>query len=576
MDTISSTDPMEKPPQPPLSGLNPADLLKQGLAQDTITGGPQSGSFEPPPLEELALIFPQFEILGLIGKGGMGAVYKVRQKDLDRIVALKILPPAIGQSPAFASRFTREAKALAKLNHPGIVTIYEFGQADGLYFFLMEFVDGVNLAQLMRSGRVSPREALAIDPQICEALQFAHDQGIVHRDIKPENILLDRLGRVKVADFGIAKVVEAVCDRQGSGEAPRSPADATLAGKIMGTPQYMAPEQIEHPSEVDHRADIYALGVVFYQLLTGELPGKQIEAPSQKVRIDVRLDEIVLRAMEKDPELRFQQASVMKTRLDDLGAQPAPHPDPVPAKRTEPFAITSLVLGLFSIALGPLGAIPAIVFGHLSRARIRKNAALEGRGFALSGIILGWAFLALYITVTTVVMNRYFSLKRNPDLETWGGRDSTVIAKYDWAQLAAEGRISGSVPVEMDGRSTLKIENLNDAPLRVTLLKIETPPITSQSYALGGEIRYEGLQGSAYLEMWSEFPEGRFFSRTLGAPGSGPMSQLTGTSGWREFTLPFDRNGTAKPPSQLEMNVFLPGRGTVFVGPLKLTESTKR
>ncbi len=158
-------------------------------------------------------MFPQFEILELIGKGGMGAVYKVRQKELDRIVALKILPPAIGQAPEFANRFAREAKALAKLNHPGIVTLHEFGQQDGLYFILMEFVDGVNLAQLMKTGRISPREALAIVPQICDALQFAHDHGIVHRDIKPENILLDRLGRVKVADFGIAKVVAAVCLR---------------------------------------------------------------------------------------------------------------------------------------------------------------------------------------------------------------------------------------------------------------------------------------------------------------------------------------------------------------------------
>src|SRR4029077_9443541 len=163
--------------------------------------------FNPPPVPELAQFFPQLEILELIGKGGMGAVYKARQKQLDRIVALKILPPGIGDDPAFAERFAREAKALAKLNHPGIVTLYEFGKADGLYFFLMEFVDGVNLRQLLHAGRISAREALAIVPQICDALQFAHDQGIVHRDIKPENILLDRRGRVKVADFGLAKLV---------------------------------------------------------------------------------------------------------------------------------------------------------------------------------------------------------------------------------------------------------------------------------------------------------------------------------------------------------------------------------
>jgi serine/threonine protein kinase len=170
-----------------------ANLLQ---ATQTEIPGEGAGAFTPPTVAELAAKFPQLEIIELIGRGGMGAVYKARQKELDRLVALKILPPDIGQDAAFAGRFSREAKALAKLNHPGIVTIYDFGRADGLYFFLMEFVDGMNLRELLHNGRISPREALAIVPQICDALQFAHDQGIVHRDIKPENLLMDRRGRV--------------------------------------------------------------------------------------------------------------------------------------------------------------------------------------------------------------------------------------------------------------------------------------------------------------------------------------------------------------------------------------------
>ncbi|MGB8355591.1 MAG: protein kinase, partial [Chthoniobacteraceae bacterium] len=319
-----------------LAGLCPACLLRQGAAADTITGAGRA--FVPPSISELSAKFPQLEILSLIGKGGMGAVYKARQRGLDRIVALKILPPAIGEDPAFAGRFAREAKALAKLNHPGIVTIHDFGCADGLFFFLMEFVDGVNLRQLLNAGRVSPREALAIVPQICDALQFAHDQGIVHRDIKPENILLDRLGRVKVADFGLAKLIGNEADSlpETGGESTHSP-DLTEAGKIMGTPSYMAPEQTEHPDEVDHRADIYALGVVFYQMLTGELPGKCVEAPSKKVRIDVRLDEVVLRALEKNPDLRYAQASVFKTQVETIAATPgdaAAHAAGIAAKAT--------------------------------------------------------------------------------------------------------------------------------------------------------------------------------------------------------------------------------------------------
>ncbi len=316
-----------------LAGLCPACLLKSGAAADTVT---EAGRipFIPPSIGELAALFPALEILGLIGKGGMGAVYKARQKQLDRLVALKILPPAIGDDPAFAERFAREARALAKLNHPGIVTLYEFGhvtQATGpLFFILMEFVDGVNLRQLLSGGRISPREALAIVPQICDALQFAHDQGIVHRDIKPENLLIDRRGAVKVADFGLAKLVgndgragsplhtgdSPVGD--GAQETARPTNDLTDVGKVMGTPRYMAPEQSERPSAVDHRADIYALGVVFYQMLTGELPAKELRPPSTKVQIDVRLDEIVLRALERNPALRYSAVSEMKTEMETL------------------------------------------------------------------------------------------------------------------------------------------------------------------------------------------------------------------------------------------------------------------
>ena len=410
MDTVKLSQPMPDPNKCPqcgtplpggaLAGFCPACLLKAGSAADTVTDAKQS-AFTPPTVAELAPLFPQLEILELIGKGGMGAVYKARQKQLDRIVALKILPPGIGDDPAFAERFAREAKALAKLNHPGIVTLFEFGVAAGispavprklsgqpggksvgsvgradksevvagsdansggkmppstsgkmpdataesgprpstfdarrpLYFFLMEFVDGLNLRQLLHAGRISAREALAIVPQICDALQFAHDQGIVHRDIKPENILMDRRGRVKVADFGLAKIVGA----DGGASVPASrlvsslaPPDEVVpaltdAGKVMGTPQYMSPEQIQAPGEVDHRADIYALGVVFYQMLTGELPGKPLMPPSRacgKVSIDVRLDEVVLRALEKKPELRYQQASVLKTQVETIAESP--------------------------------------------------------------------------------------------------------------------------------------------------------------------------------------------------------------------------------------------------------------
>ena len=297
------------PPDVPL-GLCPECLMKAGLNTGTEPGveGAQGSGFVPPPVADIAKLFPQLEVLEFVGKGGMGAVYKARQPNLDRLVALKILPPTAAGDPGFAERFNREARALARLNHPNIVAVHDFGKAGALHYLVMEFVDGGNLRQIEQAGRLAPEQALAIVPQICEALQFAHNEGIVHRDIKPENILLDKKGRVKITDFGIAKMLGLT-----AGQAP-----LTGARDVVGTPHYMAPEQIEKPQTVDHRADIYSLGVVFYEMLTGELPLGKFAPPSRKVHLDVRLDEVVLQALEKEPELRYQQASHVKTAIDTI------------------------------------------------------------------------------------------------------------------------------------------------------------------------------------------------------------------------------------------------------------------
>jgi tRNA A-37 threonylcarbamoyl transferase component Bud32 len=297
------------------TGAEAGKAAVSGDQGDVPTMTTPPAGFEPPSPAELAGQFPQLEIVELLGQGGMGAVYKARQKQLDRLVALKILPPQIGQTEAFAERFTREARSLARLNHPRIVSVHDFGHTDaGLYYFIMEFVDGTDLRRVIQSGELSPAEALAIVPQICEALQYAHEQGIVHRDIKPENILLDTKGQARIADFGLAKLLDQ----------PAAAYTLTRAGQKMGTPHYMAPEQIEHPNAVDHRADIFSLGVVFYEMLTGELPLGRFPAPSQKVQVDVRLDKVVLRTLEKEPERRYQHASEVKTDVEAISAGDEP------------------------------------------------------------------------------------------------------------------------------------------------------------------------------------------------------------------------------------------------------------
>ena len=499
------------PAQSP-QGLCPGCLLKWGLESQTGGGKgdtsnlceapegrvpteswsrqigpvPFSAADRPPPTpEEIAAYFPDLEVLELVGRGGMGVVYKARQKRLDRLVALKILAPTIGQDPAFAERFAREARAMAMLSHPHIVAVHDFGQtttsplraategwwgegprgerkdlpspsgrgAGGegnearklrseetaevessglpsaaprpLYYFLMEFVDGVNLRRLLDTGKLAPEEALAIVPQICEALQYAHDHGVVHRDIKPENVLLDKEGQVKIADFGIAKLVgvrggrpEARGEGRGAREEEKLPSPSgrgaggegrssceplTLAGQIIGTPQYMAPEQIEHPLQVDHRADIYSLGVVFYQMLTGELPIGRFAPPSKKVQIDVRLDEVVLRALEKEPVRRYQQASEIKTQIETITS-------PMPAGAGQRLSVARPAgTGENGSSAAPTNCLawlaratfrsPEVVaiYNHMTVAERREQAARQ----AVVGVVLfallvtpGFVFLA--------------------------------------------------------------------------------------------------------------------------------------------------------------------------------------
>ncbi len=308
------------PPDAP-EGLCPRCLAARNLLTGSLFAGAETRadaeSATAPTPEDLARFFPQLEIQRTLGRGGMGVVYLARQKSLDRLVALKLLAPERVDDPAFAARFATEARALARLHHPHIVTVHDFGAAGGYYYLLMEYVDGLNLRQLQQAGRVEPREALAIVPQICDALQYAHDQGVVHRDIKPENILVDRQGSVKVADFGLAKLARPAAT--GGADDNRAAAENV----VMGTPAYMSPEQKNHPDRVDHRTDIYALGAVLYEMLTGARPGTPPQNPSRDVRIDVRLDEVVLRALAHEPALRWQQASEVKTRLETIAASPA-------------------------------------------------------------------------------------------------------------------------------------------------------------------------------------------------------------------------------------------------------------
>jgi predicted Ser/Thr protein kinase len=303
-------------------GICPACLAGLATMEDIApsTLDPVSAAAkEPPPLKRGAT-FRGLEVLELVGQGGMGVVYKARQIELGRIVALKILSPRLAADPEFARRFTREAQALASLDHPNIVRVHDVGREGDLCFLVMEFVDGATLRDLLVQRRLPADQALRLVPQLCEALEYAHSRGVIHRDIKPENILVSRAGVAKVADFGLAKIVP--------GADAVAVSSLTQTNVVMGTVNYMAPEQREGRKEADHRADIYSLGVVFYELLTGELPVGRFDLPSRRTAVDARLDEVVLRALEKDPGRRYQRASELGKDVERLaGAAPPPAPD---------------------------------------------------------------------------------------------------------------------------------------------------------------------------------------------------------------------------------------------------------
>lgn len=276
----------------------PSCMFRLAVNEPTINSNLRD--FNLPTPEELDAALPRLRVSSLIAHGGMGAVYKATQTELDRVVAIKVLPTELSRDFQFTRRFQQEARTLARLNHPHIVTVHDSGVADEWCYIVMEYIEGVTLREAIQAGKMSPEKAIAIVPELCDALKTAHRQGIVHRDIKPENILLSNEGTVKIADFGIAKLLYA----------------DESAEYNAGTRKYMAPEQLGGSADVDHRADIYSLGVVFYELLTGEMPTDRFVPPSHSAAVDSRIDQVVRKTLQKRPELRYQDVRDIATELE--------------------------------------------------------------------------------------------------------------------------------------------------------------------------------------------------------------------------------------------------------------------
>jgi serine/threonine protein kinase len=277
--------------------------------------------FVPPPVEEIQALLPQLEILSFIRHGGMGTFYRAIQRKLDRTVAIKILPVDDGTDADLIDAFKQEASGMAGLSHPHVIGIYDFGQSGSYLYLLMEFVEGDILERLIRSRDFGLREILAIITQVCDALHYAHERGVIHRDLRPGNTLLSTDSRVKVGDFGLARLVGDELFRRNLAE----------QNQAMGTLDYVAPEQLEPGNRVDHRADIYSLGMLLYKLLTRELPRGTFTPPSSIVPgLDPRLDEIVIRCMQRNPDNRYQDVTEVWNAAHGLHASLPPPEAPGP------------------------------------------------------------------------------------------------------------------------------------------------------------------------------------------------------------------------------------------------------
>lgn len=345
---------------------------------------------------------PGYELHELLGRGGMGEVWKATQMSLGRTVAVKVLPARLAGDPEFVKRFDKEATALAALRHPNIIQIIDRGVVGENYYFVMEYVEGSSLREVMNAGKLSPDAALKIVAQICQAIDYAHEKQIIHRDLKPENILLDRRGHVTVADFGLAGI---------RGPEVVEEARLTAASVAMGTINYMAPEQRRDARNVDGRADLYSLGVILYELLVGELPVGRFRLPSERIpELDPRIDQIVASSLESDPAHRVGRASVIQAALESVVGPPAstvgvdlgPHgtlpakvitrpdrpasgtPAPAPAP-SETRSVVRAGWHAFRLGLAVFGAVSLAVVGFMIVARGTRTSGPDGEAGANHG-----------------------------------------------------------------------------------------------------------------------------------------------------------------------------------------------
>jgi serine/threonine protein kinase/WD40 repeat protein len=519
----------------------------------TVPPGERTGPYQPPPAEGLPEV-PGYEILGELGRGGMGVVYQARQVGLDRLVALKVVLAGTGAGPDDLARFRREAEAIARLRHPNVVEIYEVGDQGGVPHFAMELCGGGSLAQQLAGGPLAPRRAAELVETLARAVQAAHEAGVVHRDLKPANVLLAADGTPKITDFGLAKKLDGTTE-------------LTATGVIVGTASYMAPEQASGDSKrVGPGADVYALGAVLYACLTGRPPfcaGTQVDTllqvvadppvpPSQlRPGVPADLEAICLRCLEKKPGRRFASAAeladALQRFLEGLPAQVRPRDDRLRDNRPRrPVGCTTAVLGSLAGAL-------LLVFGlsfRSARSAAREDPLAHGFGEVKPVWVLGGSRPLL---APGKEWGQVYDIRTGRVTTGLPGKVSySALAFAHGSDLLAMGSVAGTVQVQDVCHEETEVRHYpasQPQPSRKTAADVPAHDAPIQALAFSRDDRTLATASADEVRRW-DVATGRILSRVpvrgvlspdgqvvLGRSAAGSLELLDTATGKRRADL---------------------------------------
>jgi formylglycine-generating enzyme required for sulfatase activity/serine/threonine protein kinase len=565
---------------------------------------------------------PRYRIVELIGKGGMGNVYRAEHRLMNRPVALKLINSQLIRQPQAVERFRREVQAAAKLTHPNIVTAYDAEQAGDVHFLVMEFVEGTDLASVVKHrGPMSVIEACECIRQVAEGLQHAHEKGMVHRDIKPHNMMLSAEGQVRILDFGLAGFVTetaiegclirpnvgdthiasksgGTCDTSPSGDGGYevTAAHLTMAGSVMGTPDYIAPEQAKDAHSADIRADIYSLGCTLHFLLTGKPPfasdsliaklkahAELMPESLSKLRSDVpqELSNVVARMMAKKPAERFQTPAAVAEAL-----APFAKPTALPPRRRVRTLVAALCMSVAALLAG-------VIFVQTSKGRVEIVSDVDGVEVVIkqggeqidfldttTGSQVKWLPSGEYEIELIGNRNDIEIKGGNFKLSRWGKAIVTLNRKPDSNDLATAwmaGRLKVASLWKFDakeptitqdgvtaGDGEWKIDATENRTVR--LFEVPNPGVEECVVLYRAKLKTENVKGRAFLEMWVRTPGGESFSK-------GFQNAVTGTTGWSEYEIPFILQKGQR-SDLVKLNVTIEGTGTVWIKDMELAKAS--